>query len=738
LAESASGLSSAALGAVVAAALLLSCSAPESSVPAPAVPAGTPAPVWDLMTLVRDDPAQPAERSVRSIGAWRELRTAVVTHVPAVIAYPVRVPDGAVLDLAYTVTAFGEIVDNVPPVQFHVVLTDEAGIEHALLDRVVDVRALVLDRRWFDARIDLTPWAGVAGTLAFRADTEHPSAGAPPALALFSAPRIIQGARADAPSLLLITIDCLRADHVHAYGYHRQTTPAIDRLSTEGVRFDHAYTSAPMTIPSLPQLFTSKVFPTSSDATWLAPFAAAGVPSAAIVNNIFLALWHTFGRDPQARDGFDRFDGDGYRDAREITDEAITWLDRHRGTRFALYLHYLDAHSPYLLVPVDADVFGDPAYAGPVTRSFNDVGAPTERYTPGDRQRVVDWYDAGIHWVDQNLVRLIDHLRAEGRLDRTIVVVTADHGEELWDHGRFFHGQSLHDELLHVPLVVRLPGGAYAGTVVERAVRSIDVAPAILEWANLPVPASFTGRSLAQAMARPDEPADVLVATATVPQFPTRYGLRTPRAKLVETIEDGQRVLFDLAADPGEHHDVLEGEPALAKALGEQLVAARRDLWGTGFQLRVVGAGGDYRLRLKGVPSGGAFATLDRTGAAQPRLALVRNAEILRVIGTAGREPFALRFDRQSFGEKNDPIDLTIEAAGGGEVRLGADGHVLSGTQLKLLAPELEASAEPPCPAPAAGVRVCLWRWPRAGVAATPPARDAEAQERLRALGYVQ
>jgi len=164
---------------IVVAALLLACSAPEP-----------PAPVWDLMTLVRDDPAQPAERSVRSIGAWREMRTAVVMQVPAAISYPVHVPDGGVLDLAYTVTALFEIVDNLPPVHLRVVLTDETGVEHSLLDRVVDVRAQVPDRRWFDMRIDLAPWTGVTGTLSFRADAEHAPTGALSALALFSAPRI--------------------------------------------------------------------------------------------------------------------------------------------------------------------------------------------------------------------------------------------------------------------------------------------------------------------------------------------------------------------------------------------------------------------------------------------------------------------------------------------------------------------------------------------------------------------
>ena len=724
------------LSAAGAVALMISCSAPEHEEPGSAAATRPPARVWDLMTLVRSDRTEPSAGVVQSIAAWREQRSAVVSPLPAALSYPVDIPADAVLDLGYAVTPLQGRLEDVPSVRFRVVLTDHGDAEHVLLDGIVDVRERVADQRWFDARVDLAPWAGVSGTLSFRAEPDQPHSGAPPALALFSAPRVLPRAGPEAPSVLLVTIDCLRADHVHANGYRRQTTPAIDRLAAEGVRFAHAYTGAPMTFPSIPQLFTSKPFPSPGDATWLAPVVAAGVPSAAIVNNVFIELWAN-SRDPNALDSFDRLVGREYVGARAVTDEAIAWLDRHRDGRFALYLHYLDAHSPYRMVPTDADVFGDPSYRGPVTRLFNDVGAPEVRYTPADRQRVVDWYDAGVRWIDANLGRLIDHLRADGRLDHTIVVVTADHGEEFWDHGRFFHGQTLYDELLHVPLVVRLPRGEHAGTVVERAVRSIDVAPAVLEWAKLEAPGAFAGQSLARSIADPSVPAEPLVATATVAMFPTRYAVRTPGAKLVDTVDDGERLLFDLGSDPGERTNVLYSQLALARELDERLTAARGELWHRGFELRVVGAGGGYRLRLQGLSDASAFATLDRAGASGPRLEVGSLARDVHVEGVAQPEAFALRFDRQGVDPKGDRVEIGLDAEGVAEVRLGADGRSLSGTQLDLLAPELLASAEPPCPAPATGVRVCLWRWPRAE-AASSAAPDAETRERLRALGYVR
>src|SRR5262249_50136028 len=160
--------------------------------------------------------------------------------------------------------------------------------------------------------------------------------------------------------------------------------------------------------------------------------------------------------------------------------------------------------------------------------------------------------------------RVLDYLRRTGRLERTLVVVTADHGEEFWDHDRFFHGQSLYDELLHVPLIVRLPGAARAGTGVERRARSLAVAPSVAEWNRLAPPASFEGRRLDEAGEPPD-----LVSTATSAQFPIRFALRTGRHKLVESLDTGGVALFDLEQDPGEHHDRLADDPETARRLGE-------------------------------------------------------------------------------------------------------------------------------------------------------------------------
>src|SRR5690606_15958838 len=193
--------------------------------------------------------------------------------------------------------------------------------------------------------------------------------------------------------------------------------------------------------------------------------------------------------------------------------------------------------------------FADPAYQGKVGDTFSDVdGADAGRYDDADKQKIIALYDSALRYIDDQIARVIEFLEKSGELDRTAIVVTADHGEEFWDHGRFFHGQSLYDELLHVPLIVRVPGLGAPGTVVERPVRMLDVGPSLLDWAKLERPATFTGRALAEVVANADLPADEMVATATQAQFPTRYAVRSGDLKLIESLDTGKRELFDLAS----------------------------------------------------------------------------------------------------------------------------------------------------------------------------------------------
>lgn len=720
--------------------------------PGPTVESSATRAAWDLLSLVAAAPSAGSRARIIPITNFGEQRRSLALPIPERVAYPAEIPPNAALEFGYAIQARIFSVDFLPkagPTRFKVVFRSDDGTETVLHERTISPRDSASDRRWFDERIDLAALAGKRGTLAFSVERADDPAKPAETTALFSAPRIVANATPKDVNVLFITIDCLRADHVGANGYQRPTTPAIDRIAAEGVRFARAYTSAPMTLPSLPQILTSSVFPEPGSKSLAHPLAAAGVPSAAIVNNVWLVLWMSRNATP-----FDTIvSGDLM--AEQLTDAALAWLDRHARSRFALYLHYLDAHTPYHGPRSYARRFADPDYSGPIGDEFGDVAAANnDRYDARDKQRIVALYDGQVRYIDDQLARIFDYLREKGLLDKTVIAISADHGEEFWDHGRFFHGQSLYDELLHVPLIVRLPGGAHAGTVVQKPVRSIDTAPALLEWAGLPRPASFTGRSLAEAIAAPDAPPDDLIATATMGQFPTRYGIRTPEAKLVDTVDDGRRQLFDLAQDPGERHDASKEELERTAALAQKLGDARRPLEQSGMQIRIVGprtGKARFRLVLASLSRNGVFETVDRTQSADgTRVSLSSDGRRLEVYGEIDARGVGVRADRRllllaALGGKPDPIRavLTVdgERAAPDRVLLGQGRPLPASRRFEAGSPELAAPGPPDCAAPDQGVRVCLWNAPATRpqpTPVTPPVADGSARERLRALGYVQ
>ncbi|HEY3188856.1 MAG TPA: sulfatase-like hydrolase/transferase, partial [Solirubrobacteraceae bacterium] len=443
---------------------------------------------------------------------------------------------------------------------------------------------------------------------------------------------------------------------------------------------------------------------------------------------------------------------------------ALHWLDRRPGTRFALFLHYLDTHTPYRPPAADAAPFADPGHRGQVGAEFGDVaGARAGRYDAGDRTQIVALYDGALHFVDRELGRLLDGLASRGLLDSTLVIVTADHGDEQWEHGSFFHGQSLYDELLHVPLLVRLPGAAHAGAVIAEQVRSIDIVPTIAEALALPAAAGFQGASLLPLVAGTGSATPrPLFARAANPELPYRFAVRTPAHKLILTVGSGLEELYDLRADPRETHS-LTGDPAAAATLAPLralMDVFRRELDESGLHVRAVARDGTpHRVEASlTVSPGQVIDNPDRIGLApDDRLVLGPDARTLTWSGTVGTSPAGIRLDAgQSGGVAPDlALDVRLQVDGvdvsPSAVYLAGDGThpptvpftykrvpptlvgKASETPSLLAAPppELHARDEEP-------VSFFLWRYPDAGGApAAAPAVDDEVRRRLRALGYL-
>lgn len=767
---------------------------------AAAAPQGLP--ILDLLIDVDAGRIKTAEGTELALhGAHGQTRAVLATALGSEIQLgSLRVPEGARLEVGFAASAnvfMAELPDLAEPLEVEIVFLPEASgdaspvpDEHAdadevvLLRRKIDLRSRPADRRWWDETLDLTPLAGRSGQLVLRSRNLGAADKAHMTQVLWSASRLrLPASEPRAPSVLLITIDCLRADHVGSYGYARPTTPTLDALAHDGIRFAKAYANAPMTLPSIPQIFTSRILPGRSDPTFTEAVARAGIVSAAIVNNAWIPLWLSTDLHGQPPRTFDRMIS-GTLDAKQITNTALDWLDTHASSRFLLYLHYLDAHTPYAPPQKWIDVFGEAGYDGLVQIPFGDAqGADAGRYDAADRRRIIDLYDAAIRSIDEQLERVMAWLREHHRLDDTILIVTADHGEEFWDHGRFFHGQSLFEELLHVPLIVRLPGEGPRGRTIERPVRSIDLAPSILDWLDLPIPPNFEGRPLAQVLANPELPADTLIATATQAQYPARFAARVGNVKVIESLDTASRQTFDLAADPDEQQTDAVAESATAQAAAA-LEAARLPLLGRGIQARLSAAvGTSAALTLQSQPQSGTFVTVDRRPGGKPlRLALSPDGLRLHVQGIIDATAPGFRFDRIIDPLSKSPRDrvmvavnraletpLVIELGAGAAVPLGVpprspaaaasraahtspgpaildstatppaagSGSTSGGIEVDLLDPRLESATPPACPAPAAGLKLCLWRAPGDAPARRSGLWDPEVRDRLKALGYV-
>jgi arylsulfatase A-like enzyme len=407
-------------------------------------------------------------------------------------------------------------------------------------------------------------------------------------------------ARRERPNILLVVIDTLRVDRVGAYGSRRGVTPFMDSLAARGTVFRRAYATSSWTNPSVASLLTSRhqsqhgVVSFAShlpddERTLPEVLRAAGYRTGGFSANSLLAKSFGFGQGydeyvaaPLSRTRTEQYLWEPKR-APELNAAALAWLDslpdEGRGPVF-LYVQYMEPHTPY--VPSEAvlrRIFPD----GPVPDPAEVSGmAYFGMHFPLDAHQlslVKRMYDAEVLSVDQGLHALLDELGRRGFLDDALVVITADHGEEFYDHGLLGHGKTLFEEVIHVPLLVLVPGRSVPVSVDE-VVSLIDVAPTILDWIGKPIPNSFEGRSLEGSLASAGGGwldrwrGSRSRRSGSVPAFgelleeesggvrrsPHLRSVVDGWRKLIAGV-DGEREFYDLAADPKE-----TGAPALDAA----------------------------------------------------------------------------------------------------------------------------------------------------------------------------
>ena len=455
-----------------------------------------------------------------------------------------------------------------------------------------------IDRQLFLLR---TTAAGLAVLLALLAVTMRAGHARPAQLGPSSSPPATE-----APNVLLIVLDTVRSANLSVYGYDRPTTPGLERLARQATVFDRAIATSSWTLPSHASMFTGQSADDSS-VSWRAPLPRgattlaeqlrdAGGATAGFVSNLMYASresglergfseyddyqvsWPTILRHasffrmnaksalPQARSPGSvwkalieshiapdsAMPADVFRPADQVAAQFLEWQAGLGNRRFFAFLNFFDAHGPYR---------SPDAYVAKFAR-----GKPTGP---------IDRYDAAIAWLDHVVGQILDSLQQRGVLDRTIVIVTSDHGDHFGEHGLKGHANSLYLPLLHVPLILRYPASVPGGVRVGTLVSLRDVPATILELAGIHGSA-LPGSSLTSTWKQPGEPIHGDIIASLEQGINVDPSFRNSRGNMVSRLDqrfhyirdgDGKEELFDYLADPAEQSNLIN-DPAMAAVLG--------------------------------------------------------------------------------------------------------------------------------------------------------------------------
>lgn len=367
------------------------------------------------------------------------------------------------------------------------------------------------------------------------------------------------------PNVIFITVDTLRADHLHCYGDTQIQTPNIDALAKTASRFTHAFTPVPITLPAHSSIFTGD-YPMATGMhdfsdNKLAPSAVTlaevlrqnGYSTAAFIGSAVLDS--RFGLNQGFDTYFDHFDFSRLNETNldlmdrrgdQVTDEALRWLRLNPRQPIFLWLHLYDPHYPY---------------------------TPPEPFASRYRSHP---YDGEIAFADAQVGRLFDFLRDAGIYDSSVIALMADHGEGLGEHGEKTHGFFVYNSTLHVPLIIRIPGTK--PRVIDDEVSLVDVMPTLLQALKISIPPSVQGRSLlAEILGRPASGPSRLYAETYLPLLHFHWSqLRSYQSRGMKYIDAPRAELYDTRTDPHETKNLYGNRRALAHSLHDQLFTMLR------------------------------------------------------------------------------------------------------------------------------------------------------------------
>ena len=530
---------------------------------------------------------------------------------PALVRFAVRLPEGAELRFTPALPLTARAAAGAASFRVTCESVESLGKERELWSRVLrgndegpgEVRVRLPGRKGEIVRVGLLVGAVEGNRFAWGEWRAPRVLGKPDPASSGAHPEEVN-ARADAlrrdlarANVLFLILDAARAREFGAYGYDRATTPELDRIAGEGVVFERAYTPAVYTLGAMSSIWTSQ-YPDRhhGDVSFSSPLPRDRLTLADVLSGQGV---YTAGFVATAvAGGFNGFDR-GFQEFHEVWQEVGSradvfrqvlppWLARNKDRRFFAYVHFREPHFPYDPEPPFDTKFGRdgpiPKAARGDTDFFRDVNQGRLPFTDEERRHLVRLYDGSLAYADHEVGALRRALEADGLWDRTVVIVTADHGEGLGEHGWIGHNVEVYEPFAHVPLIIRFPAGSFPrGLRVKGLVDLLDVAPTIADVFGAldkgGARSEFEGRTLLPVVV--GAPGKPLVLSRTVWDRP-RYGLRDGRWTYTYESATGAEQLFDTAEDPGESTDLAGREPLRAAYFRETLHEWTRSMFKPG------------------------------------------------------------------------------------------------------------------------------------------------------------
>jgi len=387
---------------------------------------------------------------------------------------------------------------------------------------------------------------------------------------LLACPRIFSADGKPGRHIVIVAVDTLRADHLSCYGYNRPTSPGIDEWAKGGSQYEYCISTSPWTFPSFASILTAR-YPSicggttnirflPEDETTLAEILCAnGFATLSIVNSGWVSQAVNF---QQGFDGAVQF----------ITGPcpptfsyARQWIASHADQDTFIFLHFMDPHQPYG-APEPYNTMYDPGYSGRYKNTFGgdiveELRSGKMELSDSELRHIQALYDGEITYFDSVFEQFLGFLNEQEILDSTLIVLTADHGEEFMEHGGFEHGHSLYDEVIHVPLIINGMGFP-KGKVNNRTASTMDIFPTLLDFLNIEPPGNLNGHSLLQ----PEPEKERLLISEQLLYGEELKGVTTPEYRYIYHTVSGAEELYELQSDARMLHSVATDKRATARS----------------------------------------------------------------------------------------------------------------------------------------------------------------------------